>query len=92
MSGKTKQKCYNCKREFIVLRKKGRIILTVIVCVLLVAFNIILLYTSKDINFNMMIVVDAVCIFVTVLLFPFTARFSPVKLTKSEKKKLKNEQ
>lgn len=92
MSGKTKQKCYNCKREFIVLRKKGRIILTAVVCVLLVAFNLILLYTSKDINFKMMIAVDAVCVFAAVLLFPFTARFGPIKLTKSEKKKLKNEQ
>lgn len=75
-----------------VLRKKGRIILISVVCILLVAFNLILLYTSKDINFKMMIVVDAVCVFAAVLLFPFTTRFGSVKLTKSEKKKLKNEQ
>ncbi len=86
MSGKT-HKCYNCQRDFAVSRKNGRIILMLIVCIILIAFNIIVLYSSKNINLPVMIISNAACVFAAIFIFPFTVRFKPIKITKSMKKR-----
>lgn len=87
MPNEKKHRCYNCKKEFYVSRNKGRIIILSIVCIILVIFNLILLYSSKKADIHIMIITDAVCILASILLFPFTVRFKPIKLTKSEKRR-----
>lgn len=88
MSGKTKQQCYHCRYEFIVSKRKGKFITLCVVGIVLVIFNLIILYSSKNINFPIMITVNVICVFICFLISPFTAKFHPVKLTKSEKRKL----
>lgn len=63
------------------------------VCCLLIAFDIFMLYSSKDINIStimIMAITDAVFITAAVCLFPFTVKFRGIKMTKSEKQKLRN--
>lgn len=89
MPAEKRHMCYHCKREFGVSRKKGKIILVFSVCIILIIFNLIALYNFKGINFPIMVIANFLCVLIAFILFPFTTRFYPIKLTKSEKRRLK---
>lgn len=81
--------CYHCGRAFEVSKAVGRTVLMLVICCVLIAFNVLLFYTSKNINIVVMAITDAAVISATILLFPLTVRFKSVKMTKSEKRKNK---
>lgn len=81
--------CYHCGRAFEVSKATGRTVLMLIVCCVLISFNVLLFYTSKNINIVVMAITDAAFIAAAIMLFPFTVKFRAVKMTKSEKRKNK---
>ncbi len=85
--------CYHCQKSFEVNRRL-RAVPVVIVCILLIIINLFMMHTSIDLNLRPMIAIDAVSVFLSLLAFPFTVRFLPIKPTKTmihpKKRKPKN--
>lgn len=90
ISMKGTNNCYHCGKKFIVKRAEGRAVLLCVVCILLIIFNLFLFFSSQDLKITgVLTVADAIVICAAFAAFPFTVRFKAVKITKSQKKKLK---
>ncbi len=82
LKGKTHM-CYHCHKTFAV-RRSFRVVPVVIACVLLIAVNLIVFWTSQDINKNtflVLIMADAAVILLSLLTAPLFTRL--VKLYRS---------
>lgn len=87
-SAKAKAKrCHHCNAMYRVSYLLGRIILLMIVGIILVAFNLLILYTSQGLNLHLMLIVTAVGVALAVMLFPFTVRYK--RMSREEIKKYK---
>ena len=81
--------CYHCKKKFRVRKKLSIMLFMVIVCSLLVCSDLFILYYTFNINLIVMAAANAVILTASILLCPFTVRFVPEKITKSEKRMIK---
>ncbi len=85
------KRCHHCNAMYRVSYLSGRIILLTIVGVLLVIFNLLILYTSQGLNLQLMIIVTVLSVSLTILFFPFTVRYKTMsrqeikKYTKQKK-------
>lgn len=76
MKGKI-QECYHCRKKFIV-KKSFRAIPVLIACIVLIAFNLLVFHTSKDIGkstFIIMVIINASVILLSILISPLFVRF-----------------
>ena len=82
-------KCYHCKRVYKISYIPGRISILVVAGVLLMIFNVLILYTSKGINIFLMLIVTMLGIVAAVLLFPLTVFYQKINYSKKNKKSIK---
>lgn len=89
------KRCHHCNAMYRISYLAGRIGLLVIVGVILVAFNLLILYTSQGLNLQLMVIVTFSGVALAVILFPFTVQYKTMsrqeikKYTKQQKKNIK---
>lgn len=80
--------CYHCKKKFSVRKTAGAFIWISVICALLVVFNLIIIFSTDDFNI-IPVLTDLAAVTAAVLMLPLTVRFRPLKLTKSEKRSIR---
>ena len=81
--------CYHCNKKFRVIKYRGQFLLMLIVCILLIAANVFMLFNNDNVNLAVIAIANASVITAAILIFPLMVTFRPEKITKSEKKELK---
>ena len=80
--------CYHCKKKFSVRKLLPAFIFLSVVCALLVVINLAVIFSTENISI-MIIIVDLLFVTAAVLMLPLTVSFKAEKLTKSEKKSVR---
>ncbi|MGN0537604.1 MAG: hypothetical protein ACI4M3_06475 [Acutalibacteraceae bacterium] len=86
------KRCHHCNAMYRISYLAGRIILLSVVGTLLIAFNLLILYTSKVLDLRLMTIVTFLGVDLAVVLFPFTVRYKTMsrqeikEYTKQQKK------
>lgn len=73
--------CYYCKETF-GINRKYRAVPVIIACVVLILFDVLVLFTSEDIQpstLTVLIIADAVTVFSVMLFSPTMTRFEKMK-------------
>ena len=81
--------CYHCNKKFRVIKYRGQFLLMLIVCTLLVAVNVFMLFNNDNINLAVLAIANASVVTAAILMFPLMVIFKAEKITKSEKKELR---
>lgn len=79
--------CYHCKKKFSVSKFPGAAVWLLIICTLLVIFNLVMIFSTDDFTI-ITLLTDLAAVTAAVLLMPLTVRFRAEKQTKSEKRLL----
>ncbi|MBR2175864.1 MAG: hypothetical protein IJ861_02820 [Clostridia bacterium] len=82
--------CYYCGKKFRVRKRAGKAVLMLTVCMILIGADIFTLFNSEAVYIPAMAAANAVIITAAFIIQPLTVRFIPEKITKSEKRMLKN--
>ena len=81
--------CYHCGKKFKVNKILYGSIFICIVCILLIAANLMILFSSEHFIALLIMLSDLAVVTAAVLMLPLTVVFKAEKITKSEKKKMK---
>ena len=90
------KRCHHCNAMYRISYLAGRIGLLTVVGILLIAFNLLILYTSQGLNLQLMIIITFLGVALAVVFFPFTVRYKTMsrqeikQYTKQQKKNVKN--
>lgn len=83
-------RCHHCNRMYRISYLAGRVKILLLVGILLVVFNLIILYTSKGLNLQLMLLVTMTGVIIAILCFPFTVKYKSMnreEIKKYTKKK-----
>ncbi len=81
--------CYHCKKKFRIRKKVNILLFIAAVCFLLICADLFVMVWSPSVNIVAMAASNFVVIAAAWLLRFFSVRFIPEKITKSEKKRIK---
>lgn len=81
--------CRNCEKVFIISEKKEKIIYFSVICLLLIAINLLLFYTITGITIYHSLVFTVLFFSVSLIFYPFFIKFKKQNEDESEKKKKK---
>lgn len=85
------QFCYHCRKKFTADKKIGNFVFLPVVCLILIVINVMIFISTDQLSIVIMLT-DLIVVTAAVLLRPMTVRFRPEKITKSEKRSLKEKE